>query len=89
MVIGPISLLVIVVRIFRSGGSLGTLLDLAYVAVLLGVIGARSLESYALDPSTSAEEPPATTDLQHFAMGAAVFGAAVWTYVHILGFIFR
>jgi hypothetical protein len=71
--------------IINAGTGWLTGLDLAFLAVLGGMLLARWLEFRGGDPQTATGEPATLAHLRRYTLVALLLGLAVWVVANLVG----
>lgn len=85
MMLGPLALVLLAVRIAYLGQGWLTGVDVAFLAVLGGVILARWLEFRGGNPQTATGEPATPDHLRRYSLAVLAVGLAVWVLANLLG----
>lgn len=85
MMIGPAILFLLTIGIARDGGGWFTLKDIAFLAVLAGVILGRFVEFRGGDPRTATGDPATHEHLRRYVVLTLAIGFAVWTVANLIG----
>jgi hypothetical protein len=85
VILGPMLLALLTMGIVSRGNGWLTLLDLAFLAVLVAVIGARWIEFHGGAAQTSTGEPATAAHLRKYAVVTIVVGLGVWIVANLLG----
>lgn len=85
MMVGPLALAGLAAAIIKVGTGWLTALDLAFLAVLGGMLLARWLEFRGGDPQTATGEPATLTHLRRYLLFALVLGLTVWVVANFVG----
>jgi hypothetical protein len=84
MMIGPALLFLLAVAIGREGGGWLTPQDIAFFAVLCGMILGRLLEFRGGDPRTADGQPATKAHLRRYAAAVLAIGLGVWTAANLI-----
>lgn len=85
MMLGPAILFLLAISIARDGGGWFTLKDIAFLAVLGGLVLGRIVEFRGGDPRTAGGEPATREHLHRYSMVILATGFSVWTVVNLIG----
>jgi len=78
MIFGPLALFLLVSTIARSGGERLPFIDVAFFAVIAGMISSRFYEFQAGDALTSRGEPMTGAVMARYALVVGLVGVAAW-----------
>ena len=84
MAVGPAILAVLAVIIVSQASGWFTLSNLAFLAVLAGMIFARWREFQGNNPTTSTGDPATPTDLHRYMLLTTLIGLCVWLTANLL-----
>ena len=84
MAVGPAILAVLAVIIVSQASGWFTLSNLAFLAVLAGMIFARWREFQGNNPRTSTGDPATPTDLHRYMLLTTLIGLCVWLTANLL-----
>lgn len=85
MMIGPLVLILLTFVILQMGQGWLTAADIAFLAILAGVILARWLEFQGGQPQTATGEPATPAHLRRFIVAALPIGLGIWVIANLLG----
>lgn len=85
MMIGPAILFLLALTIARDGGGWFTPKDIAFLAVLGGLILGRFVEFRGGGSLTAMGEPATREHLRRYVVLILAIGFAVWTVVNLIG----
>jgi hypothetical protein len=85
MMAGPLCLTLLAFNIIQSGSGWLTWTDLAYLAVLGGMLLARWLEFRGGNPRTADGQPATWDHLRHYVQAMVPIGLAVWAMANVMG----
>jgi hypothetical protein len=85
MMIGPLCLALLAFTIIRIGSGWLTWADMAYMAVLWGMLLARWLEFRGGNPRTGDGQPATPVHLRRYVKSAIPLGIGMWFVANVLG----
>jgi hypothetical protein len=85
MMVGPAILFLLALTIARDGGGWFTAKDVAFLAVLGGMIFGRFLEFRGGDPRTADGMPATPAQLRRYAVAILAIGLTVWGGANLIG----
>lgn len=85
MMIGPAILFLLALTIARDSSGWFTRKDIAFLAVLGGMILGRFLEFRGGDPRTADGQPATREHLRRYALAILPIGLAVWAVANLIG----
>lgn len=85
IMLGPGILFLLGLSIARGGGGWFTLKDIAFVAVLAGLVLGRFVEFRGGDPRTATGEPATREHLRRYIVLILTIGLGVWIVANLIG----